>query len=75
MGSGGLRSIESVTSWQLSKGVKSGRYAHTDYDFKKPRAALLANAPLARSHPFGDYEIFDYPGSYERKINRTPMIY
>ncbi|MEJ2693404.1 MAG: type VI secretion system tip protein TssI/VgrG [Candidatus Thiodiazotropha sp.] len=66
MGSGGQRGKESVTRWQLSKGVKPGRYAHTDYDFKKPRAALLANAPLTRSHPYGDYEIFDFPGSYEQ---------
>ncbi|MEJ2455379.1 MAG: type VI secretion system tip protein TssI/VgrG [Candidatus Thiodiazotropha sp.] len=64
-GSGGLRTHESITQWQMSKTVRSGRYAHTDYDFKKPRAMLLANAPLNRSHPHADYEVFDYPGIYD----------
>ena len=58
------RNKETITSWQSSKGVKTGRYAHTDYDFKKPRAALLASAPLARSHTHADFEMFDYPGIY-----------
>jgi type VI secretion system secreted protein VgrG len=64
-GSGGLRGEETITQWQMSKAVRSGRYAHTDYDFKKPRATLLANAPLKRTHPHAEYEVFDYPGIYE----------
>ncbi len=64
-GSGGLRARECITRWQMSKAVRSGRYAHTDYDFKKPRATLLANAPLQRDHRHADYEVFDYPGIYE----------
>lgn len=65
LGSGGIRGGESVTHWQMSKVVCSGSYAHTDYDFKKPRATLLANAPLPRNHPHADFEVFDYPGVYE----------
>jgi type VI secretion system secreted protein VgrG len=65
-GSGGQRGRESITRWHMSKQVQPGRYAHTDYDFTKPRAALMANAPMARSHTHADYEIFDYPGIYDQ---------
>jgi type VI secretion system secreted protein VgrG len=65
-GQGGQRAQEIVSTWRISKGVRSGRYAHTDYDFKKPKVDLLAVAPMVRSHPYADYEIFDYPGTYEQ---------
>ncbi len=65
-GSGGQRGKESITRWHMSKQLQPGRYAHTDYDFTKPRAALMANAPMARGHTHADYEIFDYPGIYDQ---------
>ncbi|MET0065429.1 MAG: type VI secretion system tip protein TssI/VgrG [Candidatus Thiodiazotropha sp.] len=68
-GMGGQRAQEIVSHWRISKGVRSGRYAHTDYDFKKPKADLLAVAPMIRSHPYADFEIFDYPGIYEQHGN------
>ncbi|MEJ2466318.1 MAG: type VI secretion system tip protein TssI/VgrG [Candidatus Thiodiazotropha sp.] len=65
-GGGGQRGKESITRWHMSKQVQPGRYAHTDYDFTKPRATLMANAPLARGHTLSDFEIFDYPGIYDQ---------
>jgi type VI secretion system secreted protein VgrG len=63
-GRGGVRSLASVTEWRMSKRVCSGRYAHTDYDFEKPRDFLEADAPLRRDHAHAGYEVFDYPGLY-----------
>ncbi len=65
-GNGGARSLTGIIEWCISKAVRSGRYAHTDYDFTKPRAALLAQAPRPRNHSHADYEIFDYPGIYDQ---------
>jgi type VI secretion system secreted protein VgrG len=64
-GTGGQRGKDIVCRWSMSKSVQSGCYAHTDYDFKKPRAELLATSPMPRNHPHADYELFDYPGKYE----------
>ncbi|MEJ2403565.1 MAG: type VI secretion system tip protein TssI/VgrG, partial [Candidatus Thiodiazotropha sp.] len=63
-GAAGQRGQDIVTGWRASKSVRTGRYAHTDFDFEKPRAELLVSAPVPRGHPHGDYERFDYPGSY-----------
>lgn len=65
-GANGLRGKEVVHSWKRSKTVKTGCYAHTDYDFSKPRAELLASTPMARSHNHANYETFNYPGGYEQ---------
>ncbi|MEJ2403258.1 MAG: type VI secretion system tip protein TssI/VgrG [Candidatus Thiodiazotropha sp.] len=64
-GSGGHRAQETVRRWMINKVVQTGSYAHTDYDFTKPRADLGASAPMPQDHPHGGYEVFDYPGSYE----------
>ncbi|MCU7920860.1 MAG: type VI secretion system tip protein VgrG [Candidatus Thiodiazotropha sp. (ex Dulcina madagascariensis)] len=63
---GSSRWTDYIHSWKFTKSVQPGRYAHTDYDFKKPKSDLSANAPLPRSHPYADFEIFDYPGEYEK---------
>ncbi|MEJ2610891.1 MAG: type VI secretion system tip protein TssI/VgrG [Candidatus Thiodiazotropha sp.] len=62
---GSTRWKDYVHAWKFTKSVQPGRFAHTDYNFKKPKSDLSANAPLPRSHPHADYEIFDYPGEYE----------
>ncbi|MEW8354169.1 MAG: type VI secretion system tip protein TssI/VgrG [Candidatus Thiodiazotropha sp.] len=65
-GVGGERGKEVVHSWKISKAVNSGCYVHTDYDFKNPRADLIASTPMARDHSHANYEVFDYPGCYEK---------
>jgi type VI secretion system secreted protein VgrG len=56
-GRGGQRAQEIVNNWRIRKAVQSGRYVHTDYDFKKPSANLLTNAPQNRPHPHANYEL------------------
>jgi type VI secretion system secreted protein VgrG len=62
---GSSRWKDYVYRWTFTKSVQPGRFAHTDYDFKKPKSDLSSNAPLPRNHPYADYEIYDYPGEYE----------
>ncbi|MET0026319.1 MAG: type VI secretion system tip protein TssI/VgrG [Candidatus Thiodiazotropha sp.] len=62
---GSSRWRDYIYSWHFTKSVQPGRYAHTDYDFKKPKSDLSVNAPEPRSYSYSDFEIYDYPGEYE----------
>ncbi|MEW8469297.1 MAG: type VI secretion system tip protein TssI/VgrG [Candidatus Thiodiazotropha sp.] len=62
---GSSRFRDYISSWKFSKSVRPGKYVHTDYDFTKPKSDLSTNALQPRSHPYADYEIYDYPGEYE----------
>jgi type VI secretion system secreted protein VgrG len=60
-----LENAEAVSAWQRRHEFRSGKYAHTDYNFTTPSTSLLAStettAPVA---DFKKYELFDYPGRY-----------
>ncbi len=55
---------EHIHEWIYAQEIQTGNYALTDYDFKKPKASLLAKAIKTRPHPHASYEFFDYPGQY-----------
>jgi type VI secretion system secreted protein VgrG len=56
---------ERLTEWEHRYEFRPGRWAHTDYDFEKPRVNLMANqdtvVPLSGNK---DFEVYDYPGGY-----------
>lgn len=54
------------TQWQVSKQVLPGKYVLKDFDFKRPKADLRVNHSMVHAHPIADYEVYDYPGSYEQ---------
>jgi type VI secretion system secreted protein VgrG len=58
---------EHLSSWVVGQQIRPGGFAATDYDFKLPRAPLLSQLSLPKAHPFGDFEVFDYPGDYLTK--------
>jgi type VI secretion system secreted protein VgrG len=62
---GGTRWKDYIYAWKFTKSVQPGSFAHTDYNFTKPKSDLFTTAPLPRSHSHAEYEIFDYPGEYE----------
>lgn len=54
-----------IYEWSLVREVEAGKYAHTDYDFTKPRADLKSQSLISRSHGQAGKELFEYfPGSY-----------
>ena len=45
---GAAKEIEDViTGWQMEQELRSGKYAHTDYNFKTPSSNLLADCANA----------------------------
>ncbi len=68
-----------VTAWRMEQEMRPGKYALTDFNFKTPSTSLLSNADSVIT--VGDnrkYEIFDYPGIYEKKsdgdeVSKTRM--
>ena len=54
-----------VTAWQRRHEFRSGKYAHTDYNFTTPSTNLLASASTTVSlADIAKYELFDYPGNH-----------
>jgi type VI secretion system secreted protein VgrG len=55
---------EHIAGWWPAQEIHSGRHELNDYDFKKPRADLLARRadPLGYSHD--DLPVFEWPGGY-----------
>jgi len=58
-----------ITEWTVEKIVRSGKFAHIDYDFEKPGTSLMSNEEDQKSHARADYEIYDYPGEYLEKTD------
>jgi type VI secretion system secreted protein VgrG len=58
------RGLDGISQWRIATSVRTGKYAHTDFDFQKTRADLKAVANISRPHAHADYEIYDYPGEY-----------
>lgn len=59
--------VDHITSWHHSYEFVSGKYTHSDYDFKKPGEDILADESKHGSVSLTNnsaYEIYDYPGEY-----------
>lgn len=54
-----------ITHWEHGYAFRPGKWAHTDYDFKKPGSSLMARTnSLVKLPGIDKYEIYDYPGEY-----------
>lgn len=58
------RDVEHITDWIPGSSVRPGAYAHTDYDFKKPSADLMAKSSQAFSHKEAAGEYYRQPGAH-----------
>lgn len=56
------RERDHLDVWRVSRQVRSAVYAATDFDFERPRAALLVRRQSSPSYQ--SFEVFDYPGDY-----------
>ncbi|TPJ40069.1 type VI secretion system tip protein TssI/VgrG [Mesorhizobium sp. B2-6-5] len=63
-GQGSRRDVEYITEWIPGSSVRPGAYAHTDYDFKKPGADLMAKSAQPFSHKEAAGENYRQPGAH-----------
>lgn len=66
-GHGGQETTESVTDWVIEKEVQPGVYALGDFNFKTPAAPIVVNDNISRQHAASAFEIFDYPGEFDKR--------
>ena len=59
-----FRDRDFITEWKRIAAVVAGTYTHTDYDFVKPAADLVAQVAQPVGHPQDGGEVFHYPGNY-----------
>jgi len=58
------RDREHVDHWHVSRRIKPGAVAASDFDFKRPRMSLLAKRVEPEEKVGAPYEDYDYPGEY-----------
>jgi type VI secretion system secreted protein VgrG len=57
-----------ITAWEHQYEYRSGKWAHTDYNFQTPTAPMLASSPtVVDLDEIDKFEMFDYPGKYLSK--------
>ncbi|PBB82136.1 type VI secretion system tip protein VgrG [Mesorhizobium sp. WSM3879] len=63
-GQGSRRDVEYITEWIPGSAVRPGAYAHTDFDFEKPGADLMAKSAQPFSHKEAAGENYRQPGAH-----------
>ncbi|PAQ00283.1 type VI secretion system tip protein VgrG [Mesorhizobium mediterraneum] len=63
-GQGSRRDVEYITEWIPGSSVRPGAYVHTDYDFKKPGADLMAKSAQPFGHKLAAGENYRQPGAH-----------
>lgn len=63
-GQGSRRDVEYITEWIPGSAVRPGAYAHTDYDFEKPAADLMAKSAQPFGHKQAAGENYRHPGAH-----------
>lgn len=62
---GSFNEEDFIEQWSAERCVRTGGYAFTDYDFKKPKADLALDLSKPGKYEHADKEFYDYPGGYE----------
>jgi type VI secretion system secreted protein VgrG len=60
----GRRKRDHISDWSMAWEIQSGKFTHTDYEFKKPSLDLQTKSPGPAGHGHDKEEIYDYPGIY-----------
>lgn len=63
-GQASRRDVEYITEWIPGSSVRPGAYAHTDYDFTKPGADLMAKSAQPFGHKLAAGENYRQPGAH-----------
>ncbi|MGH7940361.1 MAG: type VI secretion system Vgr family protein [Limisphaerales bacterium] len=64
--SGNAAKTEAVADWIIGKEIQPGMYVMNDFNFTTPSADVTGNANITRTHQHANYEVFEYPGGFEK---------
>jgi type VI secretion system secreted protein VgrG len=56
-------------AWSFRRVVQPGTYTVNDFDFVKPRAALIEKTSRPTENDYAEYEQYDYPGGYVKNTD------
>lgn len=56
---------EMFTRWQSTHEIQPGRYVIADHDYLNPRTLIEQMAERKATHPYGEFEFYDYPGEVD----------
>ncbi len=63
-----------ITSLEFEKELRSGKFSHTDYNFKTPSTNLIVEeSSVVNIGNNQQYEIYDYPGEYRAKADGATL--
>jgi type VI secretion system secreted protein VgrG len=67
----GTGDAECVERFEMEQQVQSGVCSVNDFNFKTPKVSLLARSEIANKHDQSKFEVYDYPGEYEKQARGT----
>ena len=62
-----------VRDWSAHSSLESAKFTFRDYNFETPAADLTAKSIQSPGHPYGSFEVYDYPGPYDTADNGTKL--
>jgi type VI secretion system secreted protein VgrG len=66
---------DNIYSWEHQHEYRSGKWAHTDYNFETPSTSLMANTNSVVSlDGNGKFEFYDFPGEYAVKADGDAQV-
>ncbi|MGE3779544.1 MAG: type VI secretion system Vgr family protein, partial [Pirellulaceae bacterium] len=71
----GTRAVrDHITSWEHTYEFRTGRFSHTDYNFKTPSNNLTtAEKTLLKVPGMDRFEFYEFPGEYGSKADGAPL--
>ena len=72
-GKGFKRGDDTVFRWRRDSFYTTGKYTHNEYYFETPKTSLLTDSSTRVPHGGNQrFEVYDYPGEYERRKDGEP---
>jgi type VI secretion system secreted protein VgrG len=62
-----------ITEWQINNSLESAKFTFRDYNFETPSADLTAKSIQSPNHTYGSFEVYEYPGTYDKQADGTKL--
>jgi type VI secretion system secreted protein VgrG len=62
-----------IGDWSATSSLETAKFTFRDYNFTTPSADLTAKSIQTPGHPYGNFEVYDYPGPYDKASDGTKL--